>query len=127
MDLNDISQKVIGCGIEVHKQLGPGLLESTYEHCLAYELQLSGLHVERQKVLPVLYKEVHLDCGYRLDLLVEGEVIVELKAVDKLLPIHEAQVLTYLKLSQKRLGLLMNFNEKLLMKGVQRLVNNFIE
>lgn len=127
MDLNDISRKVIGCGIEVHKQLGPGLLESTYEHCLAYELQLSGLHVERQKVLPVLYKEVHLDCGYRLDLLVEGEVIVELKAVDKLLPIHEAQVLTYLKLSQKRLGLLMNFNEKLLMKGVQRLVNNFIE
>jgi len=127
MDLNDISRKVIGCGIEVHKQLGPGLLESTYEHCLAYELQLSGLHVERQKVLPVLYKEVHLDCGYRLDLLVEGEVIVELKAVDKLLPIHEAQVLTYLKLSQKRLGLLMNFNEKLLMKGVRRLVNNFIE
>ncbi|NUN68958.1 MAG: GxxExxY protein [Bacteroidetes bacterium] len=127
MDLNGISRKVIGCGIEVHKQLGPGLLESTYEHCLAYELQLSGIHVERQKVLPVLYKDVHLDCGYRLDLLVEGELIVELKAVDKLLPIHEAQVLTYLKLSQKRLGLLMNFNEKLLMNGVRRLVNNFIE
>jgi GxxExxY protein len=127
MDLNSISKKIIGCGIEVHKNLGPGLLESTYEHCLNYELIQAGLRVERQKQLPVLYKNISLDCGYRIDILVEGEVIVELKAVDVLLPIHEAQLLTYLKLSDKRLGLLMNFNEKLLMNGVQRLVNNFNE
>ncbi len=127
MDLNSITEKVIGGCIEVHKNLGPGLLESTYEECVAYELAQSGLFVERQKELPVIYKKIKLDCGYRLDLLVEREIIIELKSVESLLPIHEAQVLTYLKLSGKQIGLLFNFNTRVLTKGMKRFVNNFIE
>jgi GxxExxY protein len=123
-DLNEISQKIIGAAINVHKELGPGLLESAYESCLAFELLESGLAVERQKPLPVVYREVKLDCGYRIDLLVEDEVVVEVKAVDRLEAIHEAQLITYLKLSGRKLGLLINFNVKILRSGIRRLVNN---
>jgi GxxExxY protein len=113
---------VIGAGIEVHRALGPGLLESAYEECLAWELRESGLSVRRQVPLPVVYKAVRLDLGYRLDLVVEDHLIIELKTVDKLLPIHEAQLLTYLKLSHVRTGLLMNFNTPVLKDGLKRLV-----
>ena len=121
MELNEISEKIIGCAIKVHKAIGPGLLESTYEVCLVYELQKAGLKVESQLALPVVYDGIKLDAGYRIDLLVEDTVIVELKAIDSLLPIHEAQVLSYLKLSGKKIGLLINFNVKLLVNGVKRL------
>lgn len=122
MEINEITGKVIGCAIEVHKALGPGLLESAYEQCLTHELQLAGLSFQRQKPLPVKYKEVVLDCGYRLDLVVENKLVVELKTVDQLQKIHEAQVLTYLKLSGISIGLLINFNEALLKHGIKRLV-----
>ena len=121
---NEISEKVIGCAIEVHKSLGPGLLESAYLECLFYELQKSGLKVEKQKPLPLVYKEVKLDIGYRIDLVVEGKVIIELKSVEALNEIHIAQVLTYLKLSGCKLGLLMNFNVLRVVEGIKRLVNN---
>ena len=120
---NEISEKIIGCAIQVHRELGPGLLESSYEACLYYELVQSGLFVERQKPLPIIYKDVNLDCGYRLDLLVENKVIVELKSVEELNDINLAQVLTYLKLSKCKLGLLMNFNVLLLKDGIKRIVN----
>lgn len=120
--LNELSGKVVGLCIEIHRELGPGLLESAYEECLAYELSKAGLRFERQKPLPVRYKEVQLDCGYRLDFVVEGILIIELKAVTELLPIHEAQLLTYLKLDKKPLGLLVNFNMPTLKQGVRRLV-----
>ncbi len=123
MSENDISEKIIGCAIEVHKSLGPGLLESAYLECLFYELQKAGLHVEKQKPLPLVYKEVKLDVGYRIDLVVEGKVIVELKSVEALNEIHVAQVLTYLKLSGCKLGLLMNFNVLRVVDGIKRLVN----
>lgn len=123
MTENQISERIIGCGIQVHKELGPGLLESSYEECLYYELVQNGLTVEKQKGLPLLYKDVKLDCGYRIDLLVENKVIVEVKSVKELDDIHLAQVLTYLKLSKCRLGLLMNFNEVLLKDGIKRIVN----
>ena len=125
--LNQITEAVIGAGIAVHRELGPGLLESTYETCLAYELVERGLKVERQKALPVRYRGIHLDCGYRIDLLVENRVIVELKVVERLEPIHEAQLLSYLKLSGSTVGLLMNFNVTELRRGIRRLVNNFKE
>jgi GxxExxY protein len=118
--LNDLSGKVIGACIEIHRELGPGLLESAYEECLAYELSKAGLRFERQRALPVRYKEMQLDCGYRLDFVVEGALIVELKAVTELHPIHEAQLLTYLKLDKKPLGLLINFNVPTLKQGVKR-------
>ena len=118
-----ITERIIGAAIEVHRHLGPGLLESTYETCLAFEMASRGLRVERQKELPVVYRDIHLDCGYRLDLLVENRVIIELKAVDSLLPIHEAQLLSYLKLSGLKVGLLLNFNVRLLSNGIKRLVN----
>ncbi len=121
--LNKITEAVIGAAIAVHRELGPGLLESTYEACLAYELADRGLAVERQKEVPVVYRGVHLDCGYRMDLLVEKEVVVELKAVERIEPIHEAQVLSYLKLSGRKLGLLINFNVQVLADGIRRLVN----
>jgi len=121
--LNKISEAIIGAAIEVHRQLGPGLLESTYEACLVHELAEDGWRVEQQKPVPVKYKGVILDCGYRLDLLVEESVVVELKAVDALEPIHEVQFLTYLKLANLKLGLLINFNVKLLRQGIKRLVN----
>ena len=120
--LNQISEKIIGAAINVHRELGPGLLESTYEICLAYELAEMGLSVERQKSLPVLYKKVRLDCGYRLDLLVEKKIVVELKSVEKIEPVHVAQVLSYLKLSGCNVGLLINFNVKILKYGIKRLV-----
>jgi GxxExxY protein len=120
---NEISEKIIGCAIEVHKSLGPGLLESAYLECLFYELQKAGLHVEKQKSLPLVYKEVKLDVGYRIDMVVEGKVIIELKSVEALNEIHIAQVLTYLKLSGCKLGLLMNFNVLRVVDGIKRLVN----
>jgi len=121
--MNELTDKVIGLAIEVHRQLGPGLLESTYETCLAFELREAGLQIETQTALPVLYKKVQIDAGYRLDVLVEKKLILEIKAVEQLLPIHQAQLLTYLKLSDLRLGLLINFNVKLLKDGIVRLVN----
>lgn len=121
---NDISKEIIGAAIKVHKELGPGLLESAYQACLYYELLKSGLHVEKEKALPLVYEEVELDCGYRIDLMVENRVIVELKSVKELNDIHLAQILTYLKLSGCRLGLLMNFNSVLLKNGIKRVVNN---
>ena len=119
---NQVSYKIIGAAIEVHKALGPGLLESAYETCLAHELILQGHQVERQLALPVIYKGVQLDCGYRLDLRVDGLVIVEIKAIEHLEPIHEAQMLTYLRLSGLWLGLLINFNVPVLKQGIKRLV-----
>ena len=113
--------------MEVHRALGPGLLESAYETCLARELAIQGIAFEQQVELPVVYRGVPLSCGYRLDFLVEGELILELKAVEELLPIHEAQVLTYLKLSDKRIGLLINFNVALLKQGLRRIVHQLSE
>ncbi len=124
-ELNRITDAIIGAAIRVHRALGPGLLESAYEACLAYELSEAGFPVETQKPLPVVYRGVRLDCGYRLDLLVEGAVVVELKSVEKLLPIHDAQMLSYLKLSGCRVGLLINFNVMMLKSGIRRLVNDF--
>jgi GxxExxY protein len=122
-----LTEKVIGACIDLHRHLGPGLLESAYEECLCYELAQLGIHFERQKPLPVKYKSVNLDCGYRLDLVIENKIIVELKAVESLLPIHEAQLLTYLKLSGLTLGLLNNFNVPVLKNGIKRVANNFID
>ncbi len=113
---------IIGAAIEVHRNLGPGLLESAYEECLCHELHLRGLDCKRQVPLPLLYKGLRLDCGYKIDLVVQDEVVVELKAVEKLLPVHEAQLLTYLKLTGKRVGLLINFNVPLLTQGIVRRV-----
>jgi GxxExxY protein len=123
--LNQITEQIIGAAIVVHRALGPGLLESAYEACLLYELTHQGLKVEVQKPLPVVYREVKLDCGYRLDLLVENAVIVELKSVDRLIPIHAAQLMSYLKLTGCKVGLLINFNETLLKNGIVRKVNDF--
>ena len=121
--LNAISSEIIGCAIEVHKELGPGLLESVYEICLAKEFVAKGIFFQRQYFLPVKYKSNLLDLDFRIDFLVREEVVVELKTVDKIIPVHEAQLLTYLKLSEKRLGLLINFNEALLKNGIKRMVN----
>lgn len=125
--INKITEAIISSAIAVHKELGPGLLESTYETCLFYELAERGLKVERQKALPVIYRGIQLDCGYRIDLFVEEKVIVELKTVERLEPIHEAQLLSYLKLSECTVGLLINFNVMLLRDGIKRIVNKFIE
>jgi GxxExxY protein len=122
-----ITGEIIGAAIEVHRELGPGLLESAYEQCLCHEMTLRGLRFQRQVELPVLYKGVQLDCGYRMDMVVEGLVVVELKTVDTLMPIHEAQMLTYLKLYRRHLGLLLNFNVPVLKDGIKRLVNNYKE
>lgn len=124
MDSCQITDAIIGAAIEVHRHLGPGLLESAYEACLAFELGVRGLKVARQLQLPVRYKDINLDCGYRVDLLVEDAVIVELKVVDKLEPIHDAQLLTYLRLSGCQIGLLRNFNTAVLRQGIRRLVHN---
>lgn len=117
---SEITNKIIGCAIEVHKQLGPGLLESAYEECLAFELRSVGLKVERQKPVPIVYKDIKLDCGYRIDLLVENCVIIELKSVEVLNLVHEAQILTFLKFAEKEIGLLMNFNVTLLKNGLKK-------
>ena len=122
MEFDYLSRQVIGCAIEVHKVLGAGLLESTYEKCLEHEIHLAGLSYTAQQLLPVNYKGVELDCGYRLDLVVENKLIVELKSVDKLQKIHEAQILTYMKLTGLNIGLLINFNEILLKNGIKRFV-----
>jgi GxxExxY protein len=127
MKLNEVTETIIGSAIEVHKHLGPGLLESAYEVCLGYEIANRGLKVVRQMQLPVRYKEVHLDCGYRVDLLVQDSVVVELKVVERLEPIHDAQVLTYLRLSGCKVGLLLNFNTPILREGIKRIVHNFQE
>jgi GxxExxY protein len=116
---NRITDKIIGCAITVHKTLGPGLLESAYEECLSYELAQSKLQIERQVALPVIY------CGYRMDIVVENAVVIEIKAVERILPVHEAQVLSYLKLYNKKVGLLLNFHVPVLKSGLKRIVNNF--
>lgn len=121
-ELNQLSNEIIGMAIKVHKALGPGLLESSYQECLYYEIEKAGYFVEKEKALPLLYESVRLDIGYRIDLLVEQELIIEIKAVDSLAEIHTAQLLTYLKLSGCRLGLLINFNVPLLKSGIKRLV-----
>ena len=120
MEFDSLSRQIIGCAIEVHKLLGPGLLESAYEECLVYELNMMGIQVARQKPIPVVYKEIQLDCGYRLDLLIAGQIIIEIKSIDGLAPIHEAQILTYMKLASKSTGLLINFNVTLLKNGIKR-------
>lgn len=127
MRIDEITDKIIGCSIEVHKILGPGLLESAYEECLCYELAQKGFAFEKQVELPVIYKGVKLDCGYRMDIVVEDLVIIEIKAVDQILKIHEAQLLSYLKLYRKTAGLLLNFHVPVLKHGIKRLVNNFQE
>ena len=122
IDNDTLTEQIIGAAIEVHKRLGPGLLESAYETCLCYELKLKNLKVERQKNLPVFYRDIKLDIGYRLDLIVENQVIVELKSASKLLPVHEAQLISYLKHNGGGRGLLINFNVKLLKNGIRRLI-----
>ena len=122
MEFDALSNRVIGCALEVHRTLGPGLLESSYEQCLAHELSLAKIGFELQHPLPIDHKGILLDCGYRVDLLIEDTLILELKAVDALLPIHEAQLLTYLRLSGKRIGILINFNVELLKRGIKRMV-----
>ena len=123
MTINDLSGLVIGAAIEVHKVLGPGLLESAYENCLCHELQLRRIIFERQKPLPITYKGVNLDCGYRLDIVVQGMLVLEVKACDGIEPIHQAQLLTYLKLSGLSLGLLLNFNLPAMKDSIVRVVN----
>ncbi len=117
-----LTDLVIGLAIEVHRALGPGLLESAYQECLCYELKANGIAFARQVALPVVYKSVKLDCGYRMDLVVDDRLVVELKTVEKILPIHEAQLLTYLRLSEIRTGLLLNFNTAVLKNGIKRMV-----
>ena len=127
MLFEDITKIIIGCAINVHKELGPGLLESAYEECLYYELIRAGLKAERQKAIPIIYKEIKLDCGSRADLIVEDKVVIELKTVDEFNPVHEAQILTYLKFAKKKLGLLINFNVLRLKDGIKRYIKNFFE
>jgi len=122
MEFDFVSREIIGCAIEVHRLLGPGLLESAYEECLMYELKQKNLGVIRQKPIPIVYKEIKLDCGYRLDLLVNESVIVEIKSVDMLAPIHEAQLLTYMRFAKIKTGLLINFNVTVLKNGLKRYV-----
>lgn len=124
MHENEISERVIGCAIEVHKALGPGLLESVYEECLAAEMDAVGLQYDRQVPVPVRYRNLKLQCGYRADFLVEGKVVVDLKAIELIPPVMYAQVLTYVRLLEKRLGLLINFHVVKLSTGVRRVVNN---
>lgn len=127
MEVNKVTQQIIGAAIEVHRAIGPGLLESAYEECLGHELRLRSIPFERQVPLPVEYKGVKLDCGYRLDLLVARGVVLELKAVERIEPIHEPQLLTYRKLGGWQVGLLINFNVPVLKSGIKRIVNNFKE
>ncbi len=126
MDVDEVSKGVIGAAIEVHKTLGPGLLESIYEECLCHELDLRKIQFARQYEIPVTYKGVNLECGYRMDLLVADKVIVELKSVEKLMPIHDAQLLSYLKLTSRTVGLLINFNVPFLKQGIRRKVLNHV-
>ncbi|NJO91844.1 MAG: GxxExxY protein [Chloroflexia bacterium] len=123
MDKNEITGEIIGCAIEVHKHLGPGLLESAYQECLEYELSNAGLYVAKEVPLPVVYKDVKLDHGYRIDLLVENRIVVELKTVEAFTSVHHAQILTYLRLGGFELGLLINFNVSILKNGIKRFIN----
>ena len=123
MTENELSRIIIGCAIEVHRQLGPGLLESAYQECLLYELKKAGLNVIKEKPMPIVYKEVKLNHGYRIDLLVENKVVIELKTVEALNDVHTAQVLTYLKLGNYKLGLLLNFHVSVLKNGIKRIIN----
>ena len=127
MKLDELTHEIIGAAMKVHSKLGPGLLESAYEVCLEYELKKHGFKVERQKALPVVYEDVHLDCGYRSDLLVNDSVILELKAVESLQPIHDAQLLSYLRLADLHIGLLINFHVLHLRDGIKRLVHDYQE
>jgi len=124
MEINKLSEKIIGAAIEVHRTLGPGLLESAYQECLVFELNSLGLHVEKEKTLPIIYKYIKLDHGYRIDLLVEYQIVIEIKTVEFLTDVHTAQVLTYLKLGNYRLRLLINFHTKLLKNGLKRSINS---
>ena len=124
-ELNRLSNTVIGLAIEVHKVLGPGLLESAYQQCLAWELRREGLSVKEQVGVPIRYKELEIPNAYRLDILIEDELVIELKAVERIEPVHVAQMLTYLKVNGLRLGLLLNFNVEVMRKGIKRVVNNF--
>ncbi len=124
MNENEISKVIFDCALKIHKNLGPGLLESAYEECLFYELKKCGLKVEKQKALPLIYEEVKLEIGYRIDIIVENKVIIEVKSVDALNDVHLAQILTYLKLSDCKLGMLINFNVTFLKNGIRRVVNN---
>jgi GxxExxY protein len=123
--LDSITRRIIGAAIELHRRLGPGRLESGYETCLAFELRQMGLKIEQQKALPVVYPDVKLDCGYRLDLVVEDSVLVQIKAIEQRAPIHDAQLLSYLRLSEKRVSLLINFHVRVLKNGLRRIVNEF--
>jgi len=123
MNENEIANKVIGMAIEVHKTLGPGLLESAYKECLYYKIKQAGLFVEKEKPMPLIFEDVKIDCGYRIDILIENKLVVELKAVDSLNDIHLAQILTYLKIGNFKLGLLINFNVSLLKNGIKRVIN----
>jgi GxxExxY protein len=123
MEINNITEQILNCAYKVHSELGPGLLESAYEECLYYELKQIGLFVEKQKALPLVYYEVKLDAGYRLDLIVENKVVVEIKSVEAFSDVHIAQVITYLKLSKCKIGLLLNFNVTSLKYGIKRLAN----
>ena len=124
-DLNELTGAIIGAAIEVHRNLGPGLLESAYETCLVWELRQKGLKVEPQVPVPIRYKGLQLDACYRIDLLVEDKIIVELKAIDKIQPIHTAQVLTYLKMTNLKMALILNFNVELMRSGIKRIINDF--
>jgi GxxExxY protein len=122
MNINVLTREIIGCAIEVHRNLGPGLLESAYEDCLVYELEKKMFSVKRQQPTPVVYKEIKLECGYRIDILVENSVVIELKVVDEINPIHEAQILTYMKFANMKIGLLINFNVRILKYGIKRYI-----
>lgn len=123
MSENQITEIIIGCAIKIHRKLGPGLLESAYQTCLIYELKKAGLKVEKEKAMPIIYEEVKLDHGYRIDILVENKIVIELKTVEKFTDVHFAQVLTYLRLGEYKLGLLLNFNVSLLKHGIKRIIN----
>lgn len=125
MTENEITEVIIGCAIKVHKELGPGLLESAYEECLCYELRKTSLEIERQKPIPLIYEEVKLECGYRADIVANKKVIVEIKSVEALNDIHLAQILTYLKIANCKVGLLINFNVLKLIEGIRRVVNKY--
>ena len=125
MEINQINSEIINKSIKVHKELGPGLLESAYKECLCFELIKSGLYIEKEKALPLIYDEVKLDCGYRIDIMVENKVIIEIKSVEMLIDIHMAQILTYLKLANCKIGLLINFIVTLLKNGIKRCINKY--
>ena len=126
MNINQITHNILNAAYRIHTELGPGLLESAYEHCLAYELREDGIYVETQKPLPLVYKEVKLECGYRVDLFVENEVVVEIKATDGINDLHLAQTLTYMKLLDKEIGLILNFNVTSLKQGIKRVINSVV-